>query len=288
MKKINEAHLEFHSVANIFPMMTEAEFSSLKQDVTVNGLREPIWLYDGKIIDGRNRYRACLETKTKPLFRKYEGTESALIDFVISLNLHRRHLTTSQRACLAVALMPELEQAAKESLSRKMSAIKKGKVHTETKSDSWQKAAEVFNVSLGYISTARKIQTISQSIFEEVKAGKLTLQQAKVQLQSVEDSSKLKKGKTDKEPLPLVLSRREEIRVKEIIVELGVSEAKAKEYILKRRRIKSVTQKDKTTMKEIKFRVYEEDKSELQKKAKEQGKTVAELIRDLLKLKFHR
>jgi ParB-like chromosome segregation protein Spo0J len=56
--------IEFHSVANIFPMMTGKEFEALKQDILTNGLKEPIWLYEGKIIDGRNRYLACLETGT--------------------------------------------------------------------------------------------------------------------------------------------------------------------------------------------------------------------------------
>lgn len=110
---------KFHYVANIFPMMTASEFNSLKDDISSNGLREPIWLFNNQIIDGRNRYLACTETNTEPLFRNYEGDESTLIDFVISLNLQRRHLNTSQKACLAIELLPEIEKRTKDNFRKK-------------------------------------------------------------------------------------------------------------------------------------------------------------------------
>lgn len=289
MKKVKVTNLEYHSVANIFPMMTEAEFSSLKQDISVNGLREPIWLYEGKIIDGRNRYLACIASGVKPIFRNYEGEENALIDFVISLNLHRRHLSSSQKACLAVGVMPQLEDRTKDNFSKKISAIRKGeKSAVLTELNTSQMASKIFSVSEAYIFAAKKLQKESESLFNEVLSGKMTLQQAKKQQIQNEIALKLELSQPIEMPSELELTRREAIRVKEMTVELGVSEAKARDYIVKRRRTPSVTPKEKTTLKEIKFRVYEEDKSELQKKAKEQGKTVAELIRDLLKLNFHR
>jgi hypothetical protein len=84
---------EFHEVANIFPMMQGEEFDALKADIAANGLREPIWLHpDGRIIDGRNRYRACCELSIEPEYHTWNGSGS-LVSFVVSLNLHRRHLT---------------------------------------------------------------------------------------------------------------------------------------------------------------------------------------------------
>lgn len=50
--------LEFHPVANIFPMMTREEAEGLKADIAAHGLKEPVWVHDGRIVDGRNRYAA--------------------------------------------------------------------------------------------------------------------------------------------------------------------------------------------------------------------------------------
>ena len=89
------SYMEFHDVAALFPMMNAEEFHGLVADIKANGLREDIWLYEGKILDGRNRYRACLEAGVAPRYRTYTG--DAPTSFVLSLNLHRRHLTYDQR-----------------------------------------------------------------------------------------------------------------------------------------------------------------------------------------------
>jgi len=87
--------LDFHPVANIFPLMTGQEFDALVNDIAEHGQAEPIWLYDGQVLDGRNRYRACMELGIVPDVREYTGKDPHA--FVVSLNLHRRHLTREQR-----------------------------------------------------------------------------------------------------------------------------------------------------------------------------------------------
>jgi len=59
--------LEFHPLADIFPMMEGAEFAELVEDIRTNGLRNAIMLHEGKILDGRNRYRACLALGIEPV-----------------------------------------------------------------------------------------------------------------------------------------------------------------------------------------------------------------------------
>ena len=117
--------MRFHPVAAIFPMMLEFEFRELKDDILKNGLIEPIWTYQDKIIDGRNRYKACKELGIKPIFKKYANNNgSTLVDFVISLNLKRRHLNASQKAMSAVDALPYFEKEAKK---RKISTLKRAK-----------------------------------------------------------------------------------------------------------------------------------------------------------------
>src|SRR5262245_59019511 len=99
--------IPFHDAASIFPLLEGEEFESLKADILTRGLQEPIVLYEGKILDGRNRYRACLAVSVQPRFEQYRGDDPRA--YVWSLNFERRHLTREQRAALAVRLREEGE-----------------------------------------------------------------------------------------------------------------------------------------------------------------------------------
>lgn len=94
--------LTFHPLANIFPLLEGADFSALADDIAEHGLREMIVLYDGAILDGRNRFRACEAAGVEPKFAEYEGDDP--VGYVISLNLRRRHLDESQRSLVASKL----------------------------------------------------------------------------------------------------------------------------------------------------------------------------------------
>ena len=65
-----------HEVCAIFPMMNPDEFAGLKADIKTNGQREPVWTHQGKIIDGRNRLKACQELGITPRYREWDGNGS--------------------------------------------------------------------------------------------------------------------------------------------------------------------------------------------------------------------
>src|SRR5437899_10114338 len=88
--------LAFHPLADIFPLMEGEEFDALVADIKANGLREDIVLYEGMILDGRNRYRACLAAGVPPVYLDCDNWFTDPAAYVISANLHRRHLTPEQ------------------------------------------------------------------------------------------------------------------------------------------------------------------------------------------------
>jgi hypothetical protein len=107
-----EPDLPFHPVAEMCPW-NAAKYEEIKEDIRKNGLLLPIWTYQGKIIDGRHRYRACRELGIKPEFQEWDGTGS-LVDFVLSLNVRRRQLSESQLALVAARAIPLYKDEARE------------------------------------------------------------------------------------------------------------------------------------------------------------------------------
>jgi ParB-like chromosome segregation protein Spo0J len=100
--------LPFHEAANLFPMMAEDELNALAEDIKKHGLRQPIVFFDGHILDGRNRLKACALAGVKPKFVTIAPIfDGSPLDYVISMNLHRRHLTSEQKREIVAAVLKE-------------------------------------------------------------------------------------------------------------------------------------------------------------------------------------
>lgn len=104
--------MRFHALANLFPLLEGREFDELVADIKTNGLHEPIWIYQGEILDGRNRYRACIAGGVEVRTREYMGDSP--VAFVWSLNGTRRQLNKSQLAMIAVKMLEPLKAEAKK------------------------------------------------------------------------------------------------------------------------------------------------------------------------------
>lgn len=100
---MQKTQYEVHPAATIFPMMTDTEYQGLKDDMAKHGQREDIVVWCNKLIDGRNRLRACEELNHTPQIAELDDDMDPWA-YVISHNLHRRHLSTSQRSHVAAKL----------------------------------------------------------------------------------------------------------------------------------------------------------------------------------------
>jgi hypothetical protein len=120
MKELNEKRAlvtrigrwEVHPACEIFPSFGDTGFSALMADIKAHGLRDAIVQFEGKILDGRNRLSACLTVGVEPRFEDWAGDDP--IAYVLSKNLHRRHLDESQRALVATRAKGMFEAAAKD------------------------------------------------------------------------------------------------------------------------------------------------------------------------------
>lgn len=169
--------MEFHDIASIFPMMGEEEYQALVQDIRSNGLLEPIWLYEGKIIDGRNRYRACQKLNITPDYRTWQGSGSPLA-FVISLNLNRRHLTSSQKAVVALEVEKHLAQEARRQQGRRSDLLQKT-AKSVRPLHAAQEAGRLVGTNRHYVISAKQISKRAPELLETVRRGQLTIPEAR-------------------------------------------------------------------------------------------------------------
>jgi len=170
--------LDVHPDFALFPPMDEEELRRLADDIRENGLLEPIELYEGKILDGRNRYQACLLVGVKPTVLAWEPDGRSPLAYVLAKNLHRRHLTIAQRAALAVDLLPRLREEAKE---RQVAGLKQGDVipvptfASERGGEAPELAARLVGVGQTSVKAADLIARHDPETFEEMKKGEISV-----------------------------------------------------------------------------------------------------------------
>jgi ParB-like chromosome segregation protein Spo0J len=153
-----------HPLCELFPAMEGAAFDELVASIKENGLQEPIVLLDDAILDGRNRYNACLAAGINPPFVRFRGDDP--VRFVLAANVHRRHLNDSQRAMLAA-------QVARLPIGANQHAKKEG---ASIEAPSQSEAAEMLNVSRSSVQRAHRV--FEHGAPEDVKAireGKATV-----------------------------------------------------------------------------------------------------------------
>ena len=171
---------------NIFPEAKPEDYARLIDDIQANGYDQdqPVIIYQGAILDGWNRNKACVELMIKPPTKEFVGSDFEALQLVMRTN-KRRNLNSAQWATIAVEaeeVMSAIAEQAKTqqgkrtdlTLDKKLSDVPKAE-HAEKTAT---KAAEIFQTNRTYINQAAKIQKASPEVFAKVKAGTMTMQDA--------------------------------------------------------------------------------------------------------------
>lgn len=163
--------LKQHPIGAVFPKISDDQMKDIVASMKKVGYipSEPIYLYEGMILDGWHRYQAAQKAKVQPVFKDFTGPSA--VDFVMSLNLHQRHLTDDQRSIIPSEL----------------DAIQGGDQDAET-------AAASVSVTASKANRAKRVASKSKKLADAVKSGELKLIEAQRIVDDPELLEKLEKG----------------------------------------------------------------------------------------------
>ena len=180
-----------HPVASLFPMIDDDALNALAEDIKKNGQREPILVafLDGRelnepvIVDGRNRFKACEIAGVEPEFSNdYVMEPDEIGPWVISHNLHRRHLTTSQKAMVGQGYLTFLKDEAKKRQGARndLKDIKKNSSRSESEGtlQSTARAGQMVGVSKASIQDADFVMQNDPELAQQVRDSKVTVSAA--------------------------------------------------------------------------------------------------------------
>ena len=176
-----------HPICLLIPSADDDELQDLTDDIRAHGLIAPIVLFEGMILDGRNRAAACERAGIAPRYVQFEGGREDALILVVSHNLKRRHLTKQAIADALVAaedfnlhytlVEPAAAAEAAADGPEAQSVIK----ITEPKTASSRKLAQAAGrvVSHVMIAATRKVKEKGEPELQEaVKKGRIGVQDA--------------------------------------------------------------------------------------------------------------
>jgi hypothetical protein len=166
-----------HPAADLFPLIEGDEFAQLVDDIRVNGLLEPVWvLPNGSLLDGRNRVRACVRAGVEVVSRVYEGDDP--VGFVLSLNVQRRHLSTGQRAMLALRVEELIAETNRPGRPWEEKVIVAERRELERDRKSSERAAVAVGTSGRAVSRAKRVAQEAPDLADKVRSGEIALDRA--------------------------------------------------------------------------------------------------------------
>jgi hypothetical protein len=165
--------MEFHEVVHLFPPMSEDEKKALIRDIQANGVRQPIYVWNNQVVDGRNRMLAINHLESQDIDVEFEVvdledcTEAEMLSTIVSLNMNRRQLTSSQKAAIGTEL-----GAYRNKLQEEVGQALDGKRMIDI-------VAAELGTNRQYMYEAETLFNENPELFQKVKRGELNMHKAK-------------------------------------------------------------------------------------------------------------
>ena len=183
-------NLMLHPLATLMPEASPEDYASLRDSIKSVGLKQSLLLWKGHVLDGRHRLRACQDLGIEPTTRELtpeevsDGSPEELLKFVAAMNLHRRHLTPSQRAMAAARIVSNKE--GRPAKTPQYCGVSR------------EQAATIFGVSTTYVDNARHLSAnASHAMVAMVEKGLVSLNTA---METYEDFHQLAKTREEEVP----------------------------------------------------------------------------------------
>ena len=210
---------EDHSINNGLSLMEAGDLNELAERIKNEGLKEDITLFEGKILDGRNRYRACKIAGITPKFKEFEAEypDQSPWDFVWDKNLSRLHLDKGQRGMARLYLeegagkwQEEHEKQADEANKARSNAAKGNRnaakdrpkngacskrAHTDSSGKTRKARAQRAGVSAATMAKCEELKKHAPDLAEKVLAGKMGIAKALKELKRRQHDEKMRKAK---------------------------------------------------------------------------------------------
>jgi ParB-like chromosome segregation protein Spo0J len=173
--------LQPHALASLFPGIPDDELQALADDIRAHGQREPVLTFEGKVLDGWNRVRACRLIGRKPWLMEFDPVSAKMTPeaLVISANLRRRHLSVGQMSAIVVELSERIEREGgnmRDAFNGEFGANRAAQ--TGRPKAVLTAAAEMIGIDERRGREAGAVKTASAEVFRRLKRGVITLHEA--------------------------------------------------------------------------------------------------------------
>jgi len=176
---------------NFFPESGKEDrknlFNSMKQSGFIESF--PVMIFEGKVLDGWNRYITAKTVGVTPTFREFYGDREAALNYSICTNLNRRHLTPSQVAAIAVK-SDKLWEIEKQKAKERLSTNKKSKDNEtdepKIKGNAADRIGDKFGVSGASVTKAKVIKEKDPELYEKVLEGEVSVSKASKEIKEKE------------------------------------------------------------------------------------------------------